>query len=279
MFQSRSFKVASNIESLPFADLGNTCKTMARADVDGVVKEFITKYGLKNKTWVYPQLLAYIGKWAPSRHPSGGYSALDTVKANCAKNEFSMGVYYFCTSNEKAVQKQYDKDGSPYCNLVPLILAAFKKMQNIKYSEWNRDKLDLIVHSRLYAAMTADYYPFSKDDLLQFREIGLTTKSGKSEGTTKSAITTYGLNGTPHEWKVTDPETGEIVTVEGPGTWPALTRMMLCQTWCAHPQNRNNYMILDPKDWDRMPEPLVEENITKPSKPEEFSMSKLPWDA
>lgn len=279
MFQSRSsFKVASNIQSLPFEDLGTTCKSMPRADIDGVIKEFIAKYGLKYKTWVYPQILAHIGKWTLSRHPDGGFSAVDTLKANCLSNPFNMGLYYFCISNEKAVQKQYDKEGAPYCNLVPLIMAAFKKMQGVKYSEWSKDRLDTIVHSRLWLAMSTDYYDFSVEDLLEFRESGLTTKTGKGAGIVKSPVTTYGLNGLPREWKVNDPETGELVTVEGPGVWPALTRIIVCQTWCAHPQNRNSYMILDPKDWDRVPEPLIEDNVVKKEKPEEFSMSKLPWE-
>jgi hypothetical protein len=36
---------------------------------------------------------------------------------------------------------------------------------------------------------------------------------------------------------------------------------MVLQTWAAHPQNRNEYMILDPNNWDNIPQPLVSKDI------------------
>ena len=270
-----SFKVASNIQSLPFADLGEACKGQTKADVDALVEEFCTRFGVKTKSWVYPQVLARIASWTLSRN-NDKYCAFELLKNNCSKSPFDMGIYYFSSSGVRALAKQYDKEGAPFCKLVPLIPAAFKKMMGINYSEWDRDKLDLVIHPALWEAMNTDYYPYSTSDLLKFRDIGLTTKSGKHINTVKSPVSAYGLNGLPKEWEVLNNETGELTTIEGPGMLPQLVRMMLCQTWCAHPSNRNKYMILDPKAWDSMPAPLIEDS---PFTQEEVSptLNKLPW--
>jgi hypothetical protein len=39
---------------------------------------------------------------------------------------------------------------------------------------------------------------------------------------------------------------------------PKLVQIMVCQTWCAHPNNRTQYMVLNPLDWDNLPEPLIQ---------------------
>lgn len=48
---------------------------------------------------------------------------------------------------------------------------------------------------------------------------------------------------------------------------------MLTQVWVAHPSLRNEYMVLDPVNWDQMPEPLIPTELHKIITP-----SKLPWD-
>lgn len=277
MFKPKSsFTVTSNIKSLPFHDLASALKGNKEAK-DEVVAEFIEKFGLKHKAWLYPQLLAHVGKWTLSRDEDNLFSAVETLKQNCT-DDYNIGIYHFLTSNNKALAKQYDKEQAHYCNLVPLILSAFKKMSGIMYNDWNKKGLSLLVHSRLWEAMNTPYYHFSEDKLLEFREIGLTTKSGKSAGVTKSPVSTYGLNGTPREVVI-----DETTTVEGPGSWPQLVRMMICQTWCAHPNNRNKYMVLDPEDWDSMPKPLVETEIlleTENSAKRVLAAQdeKLPWE-
>jgi len=45
------------------------------------------------------------------------------------------------------------------------------------------------------------------------------------------------------------------------GTVPKLVTTMLTQIWVAHPSLRTEYMILDPNNWDKMPEPLVGSEI------------------
>jgi hypothetical protein len=169
------------------------------------------------------------------------------LKDNCKKDPFNMGLYYFCMHNTRHLAKQYTSDNAPYCALVPLILAAHKKMNGIAYSDWDATELNYVVNPALYVAMTTIVPEYTREELLEFRTTGLTVKSGDKAGVVKSPVTTYSLNGLP--WTV-----GERV---GPGQLPQLVRMMVCQTWCAHPSNRNKYMILDPADWDGMPEPLI----------------------
>jgi hypothetical protein len=65
---------------------------------------------------------------------------------------------------------------------------------------------------------------------------------------------------------------------------PELAQVMLAQIWCAHPENRTKYMILDFKNWDQMPEPLITTEIfispvakTKVAKKDDYVID-LPWN-
>jgi hypothetical protein len=42
---------------------------------------------------------------------------------------------------------------------------------------------------------------------------------------------------------------------------PELAQTMIAQIWCAHPSNRTKYMVLDPKNWDAIPAPLISSDI------------------
>lgn len=269
MFQTRkSFTVNNNISSLPFSDLGEACRVATAEELPAIVEDFGASFGIKSKSWVYPQCFARVGKWTPSRGVNGKYDSIALLSDNCTKSPVDMGIYYFLTSNSRFVMRQYSS-GKDYCALVPLILAAQKKMNDVKYSEWDSN-VRVLVDKKLYEAMTTDYADYTKDELLEARRVGLTVKSGKAEGTTKSAVSTFGINGTPAVISRGD------VQIEGLSTLPPLVRVMLCQTWCAHPSNRTKYMILDPKDWDNMPPALAEDNPFREPK-EVAEPSLLPW--
>jgi hypothetical protein len=60
---------------------------------------------------------------------------------------------------------------------------------------------------------------------------------------------------------------------------------MLTQIWLAHPTIRNEYMVLDPVNWDNVPQPLVSNDIFKPAAPvapvkpaTKQDNSYLPWE-
>lgn len=115
--------------------------------------------------------------------------------------------------------------------------------------------------------MGATVPEYSKEELIEFRNQGLTTQSGKDAGIQKSAISTYGIYGLSKQLE--DGRTGL-------GSLPQLTRIMLLQTWCAHPSVRSKYSILDPNDWDNMPDPLIEEDVLEPVSKSKLKI-EMPW--
>lgn len=271
MFKPNNFstRVKQDISAIPFDDLAHQCN-QDRANREQAIDSFGESYGLKHKGWIYPQALAHVGKWTLSRNECG-ISAKQMLADNVAKNAFNQGIYYLLTSNTRFVAKQSSPEGLPYCAFVPLILAAHKKMNGVSYSSWDRNEVGTVINSSLYDAITVGVPEYTLEEILQFRTIGLTTKSGAKAGTVKSATTTYGLNGLP--W-VISPEDDRV----GPGQIPQLLRMMVCQTWCAHPTNRNQYMILDPHNWDQLPPALiVDDPLPKAPKPNQ-SLNSLPWE-
>jgi len=262
----KDFRIPNNIDALPFAELAESCLAVKSDLQSKVVEDWAEVHGIKHKTWVYPQVLAYIGKWTLSRNESGLISARQMLIDNCKTNLFSLGVYFFCMSPKRFINKQYTAENSHYCGMVPLILAAHRKMNDIAYSDWDPLEISKVVDAALYLSMTTEVPDYPIEALLQFRVHGLTVKTGDKAGSLRSAVSTWGLNGLPWEYE----------GLVGPGQLPQLTRMMICQTWCAHPDNRNKYMILDPNNWARMPEPLITSDPIASKK--ESTLDKMPWD-
>jgi hypothetical protein len=121
-------------------------------------------------------------------------------------------------------------------------------MQGISYESWRGlPKLEYVLEPRLLAAVAIQDCPnLGSERLLEIRKQGLITRSGKSAGQLKNAESTWSLNG------ISDTELGHL---------PKLTQSILTQIWLAHPSHRSNLMILDPQNWDHMPEPLIANNI------------------
>jgi hypothetical protein len=139
-------------------------------------------------------------------------------------------------------------DAKKYCTLVPLILYAHKLYNNVDYSRWERETLNYVVNDSLCEAMLTETPQLTTERLLELRDIGLI-----SAGKSRSAVTTYSL------YHLGGTELSECNT---------LVKLMLCQTWAAHPSNRTKYMILDPMNWDKMPTPLIDVNIFKTPQPQ-----------
>ena len=280
MFKPKTYSATKlDIKNLPFAELAETCQAdyeNAQTYVDAWAEQY-TKY----KTWIYPQVLAHLGRWTPVRNEQGQFCGKRTVSHNCGSSLYERGIYFFAMSSSRYVTKQTSKEGIEYCGLVPIILSAFKKFQDIPYSAWSRETLKHIVDARLCATMLTEVPDYPRNLLVEWRQQGLTVKTGPKAGTVKSATSTFGLYGLP-QTATFENQFGETVTVEGPGVLNKLSAMILCQTWCAHPQWRNKYMILSHSDWDSIPDPLIEEdpvnqtfeNTTKPSK---NRFPDLPW--
>jgi hypothetical protein len=181
------------------------------------------------------------------------------------------GLWIFTQLNSRSnwLPAQYKDPGRQWCSLVPLILYAFRLNHSIPYSRWSREGLGWAVHSNLYSAMLCEPPQLSREELLEIRSQGLRVKSGARTGDNRSPATTYRLYG------VTHPEFRIL---------PELAQVMLAQIWCAHPENRTKYMILDPKNWDQMPEPLITTDVfvtsgakTKVAKKDDYVLD-LPWN-
>jgi hypothetical protein len=221
-------------------------------------KKALAKYS----TWILPQALAYVGKWKAVK-VDGKYSGVDTIKngiANCnLGSEWAKGLIMYLISSPRGVILPINlKASSPelisYSALVPLFLAAFKKFQDIPYSDWTN--ISSAIDKDLYAAMTCEVPSFNTEELISLREAGSLVKSGKTEGQQKNpiSVSTLSTTGTPEF-----------------DSLPRLAKIMLTQTWVAHPSLRNKYMILAPNNWDSMPEPLINVEVVS-------TTSKLDWD-
>lgn len=221
---------------------------LAKAKANAVVASFAETWGIKQKPWFWQQILAKIATWKLTKI-GDKYDPKSLLTDNCKNDHFNKGIYRLCmyTKRSDLIKTQSSPEGLPYCSLVPLILAAFKKYKDIPYSAWNTDTLQLIVEEKLYEAMHQILdSSISTEDILAARSKGLEVKTGPQMGNLRSVKTTYMLYGVGHTCI---------------GKLNNLAQAMYCQIWCAHPENRNKYMILDPNDWDNMPEPLVSTEV------------------
>lgn len=259
----------NTIESLPLHEA-------ARFQDPLELDEWCDLQQLKYKPWFLAQALANIGRWRV--HLENNQVLVgETLKQNLT-TEWHLGLWRVLARAQRGrlVQKQNQPESASYSQLVPLILAALKRDQNILYNQWPRRELGKVVHQALLDCIIWADSPESQvcrglgsQELRAIREQGLTTKTGKSAGKQKDPISTWsltGLQGTP---------------LLGA---PRLISTMLCQVWVAHPRLRVGYMILDPWDLDRMPqslwteEELFQEEVSLAPEPKKSKVLDMPWD-
>lgn len=208
----------------------------------------------RNSAWILPQALAYIGNnWKPVRI-GDKYSGTDTAKAGIAScslgSEWAKGLLLFLLASPRGTifpqtLKATSEELLPYSALVPLFMAAYKKYCNIPYSSW--ENINTLVDKDLYSAMSVAVPEFTVDELLSIRESGCTVKSGKTAGEIRNPI------------KATTISSTGVLEFDN---LPRLSKIMLTQCWIAHPSLRNQYMILNPNNWDDMPKPLINVDIS-----------------
>jgi hypothetical protein len=204
----------------------------------------ITEFVKENKafkanwTWIMPQILAFYGSWNLVRGENGLIDPKATSKENI-KSEWDLGLWKFITRANPSsyITKQANKDGSKYGTLTPIILAGSKFSKNIPYKEWDISRDCKLISERLLDAMFSQLR-VSMEDILEYRSNALKDKS---------AVSTWNPlahSGTPFS------------------VCSSLARVMYIQSWLAHPSLRDSLMILDPNDWDNMPEPIDKSNIS-----------------
>lgn len=254
-----------SITELPHRDIESMTETELEA---WCLKNLLNRGG----SWLMPQLVAHFGSWRLVKDGNGKIDVLETLRCNCEHNSVNTALWKLTRIPRTClVPKQIAQ--AEYAVLTPLILAGFKRMQGVLYEQWRGlPKLEYIIEPRLLAAVNQTVPDLGSERLLEIREQGLMTRSGKSAGQLKSAENTWSLNG------ISDTELGHL---------PKLTQSIMTQIWLAHPSHRSNLMILDPQNWDHMPEPLIANNVFKTPEPQEIAPHKnkleetsktlLPW--
>jgi hypothetical protein len=220
------------------------------------------------ESWLLPQLVANFGRWSVIRDPSDTIDVLATIKYNCVDPKQQQLWKLTRIKRSLLVTKQIANP--KYSSLTPLVLAGIKLYQNIKYSEWcGLSNLEWILEPELMTALDVNYADLGSERLLEIRQQGLTQRSGTKAGQLKPAESTWSLTG------IQDTEIGHL---------PKLTQSMLCQIWLAHPKHRDQLMILDPKNWDLIPEPIIPHDVFKKqepveqlTKPRQTLETELPW--
>ena len=198
--------------------------------------------------WILPQLMAHIGQMPLYKTDQGFYQPLAFLDRNLGSSAELRGMWRLCCRIRRSdfVKPQNTVTNAQWSLLVPLILAAVKMYQGVNYSEWSADNLELICEPQLAEAMLVDANivpDLTASEILELRRLGLTTK------------TTGKVESPQSKWKLTglaDTALGQL---------PPLAVTMICQTWVAHPTLRTKYMVLDPNDWDGVPEPLISQEV------------------
>jgi hypothetical protein len=253
-----------SIQELPH----QTIAAMTETELEDFVAKTLSK---RCGSWLLPQLVAAFGSWRLIL-VDGVIDVVQTLKRNCEASVENTAYWRLSRITRSLLVTQQTKQPE-YATLTPLILAGFKRMQGVQYEAWRGlPKLEYVLEPRLLEAVCVDVPALGSERLLEIRTQGLTTRSGKSAGQLKNAETTWSLNG------ISDTELGHL---------PKLTQSILAQIWLAHPVHRHNLMILDPQNWDHMPEPLIANNVFKTPEPQEIASlekkakettkSLLPW--
>jgi hypothetical protein len=224
---------------------------------------------------VLPQMLAHIAN-KPFRleeivTAEGKIDSTKLIKsAFDFGSEWERGLYIFLMLDSRSsyLPSQYKGEGVQYCALVPLILYAYKLHHKIPYSKWDPATLKWSVNKSLYEAMTHTG-TYTREELLHARDLGMVYQSGPKKDQSRNPQSNFKL------WST---KGGCLHGV------PHLAQVMYTQIWCAHPSSRTPYMVLDPQNWDRMPAPLITQDIFSMAAPKLIAPGSsdnnpydLPW--
>ena len=240
-------KVRAKLGDLP--DLGSDARVVE------VFTRFAKDWNMpKNADWFFSQTQARFAQLKLVKN-SNGYSAKALYLDHIAKSKELLAIWHLVRFSARSalVEKQIDVRYRDYCSLVPIIMAAFKRHNDIGYEEWDRSEVHGIVEEKLAQAMLLDEVPqLTTEEWLAERDAAIMWKSGDKEGTPRNPATTYQMY----------PSKGSVLLEV-----PPLARIMLCQTWCAHPSNRTRLMVLSPTEWDGLPQPLVSSRVLSNTTP------------
>ena len=231
-----------DINELPFKEL------VGLTDVE--LEDWVKQNKLSHfHTWLLPQMVAYFGTWTLARTAEGPIDILKTLKNNVGNDPKALVLWKLSRLTRSQLLDLQNKHPE-YGQLTPLILMGFKRSQNVQYESWRGlPHLEYVLEPKLYEAFVFDDYSWcdlGSERLIEIRNQGLLNKAGVRAGEMKPAPSTWALTGVTHT------EIGEL---------PKLTQSVLTQIWLAHPTKRTPYMMLDFKNWDHMPDPLISNEI------------------
>lgn len=212
-------------------------------------------------SWFLPQLVNHFGTWRLYR------DGKTTVAENC-HSSWSRAIYRISRVKRSLLIRTQTKLPQ-YGQLTPLLLLGFKRYQGFSYEQFREFVgLEWLLEPDLYTQIILpNQINIPTSRILEIRAQGLTNKSGQRIGTVKNAESTWTLTG------IKDTELGN---------YPKLVQTMVAQIWLAHPKHRCGDMILDPNDWDNMPQPLVDTDVGLPATPAKVTQSLasevMPWD-
>lgn len=196
---------------------------------------------------IMPEIITYIGNMQFRVNDNGLTSGKKFVQDNF-KTDKDRGLYVFLMldSRSKYLAQQYRGAGKPYSSLVPLIPYAHRLKTGTLYSAWDPQEIAFVVNEdlaegMLYRPAEGQEWP-SREQILEERTQCLTFSTGKDAGKVRSPLSSFKLYST------------QGTCFEG---IPHCAQIMMSQIWVAHPENRTKYMVLDPLDWDGVPEPLI----------------------
>lgn len=286
------FKLKSNrLEDFPFKAYANA----SAEELEALAKEHFL---VSHNSWMLPQISAHYGNWELV-WKDGLIDPKATARLNAGSDEWELGLWKVVTKLRRGLLVKSQITDSTYSALSPIILAGIKKFQGVPFSKWNLEPgCPLVDESLLEAMLFRDDNLFTVEDsdatasdkvapdkvvpdkvapdkarcnlgssrLLEIRNIGLTTKTGVRAGTVSKPTSSWCLKG------IKGTELGHV---------PKLVGTMLTQIWVAHPSLRNQYLVLDPYNWDDIPAPLVSTEIFLPeyasAPPVDTKPNELPW--
>lgn len=241
----------------------------------------------------------YISKFKPRKDESNLYSGellFQDVLAASDPTWFKGLYFYLNIANRSRVlpgtlTSPVSLNYNPF---VPIFLMAHKKYNDIPYSAWNRKSLAKIVPKQLLEIML-----WTKDKTQEICSSRMSSHDGETSSYDSNDAPETVFNEQPrsdafgsvfgYNKDILIKYRNIVSQVKGPlktfkatkyvrdvvfdEVFPNYLKVLALQLWCAHPSIRHKYMILNPADWDNIPEPLLDGELIEETSDNLFGTS------
>lgn len=222
--------------------------------------DFAKEQNLKKSTsWFIPQAQARLVERYPAKKKGDKFSIVETLGS---MRDEDKSIYFIFLDNNRSHYITNSMTTIPqYSSLVPLVLSAYKKYAGIKYMDWDADSYSLGIHSGLLdclntnmAKLIPDCNGFIQDhqDVLKDLKVAAYRDESYLE-LMRYLRANYIGDITSHR-----PALARIPPFSKTAKWLALIELQL---WVAQPKYHNEYMILNIRDLDNTPAPLVDKKV------------------